>query len=53
MKRTLTLRSEHLAELSTAELVAVVGGQDMPTNQCTGHYESLGGLCDRLLSLGC
>lgn len=26
MKRTLTLRGEHLAELSTAELTDVVGG---------------------------
>ena len=48
MTRTLTLRTERLTELSTAELAAVAGGQDqgIPTQQyCTGYYPSLNAPC--------
>lgn len=36
MPRRLTLRSEHLAELTDAQLESVAGG--LPTNVCTGAY---------------
>ena len=57
MKRRLTLRSEHLAELSSSDLGSVVGGQAitnnqgicaslMPTQCCTGWYPSINAPCD-------
>jgi len=56
MNRRLTLKSEHLAELSTTELGAVVGAQAitqnqgicaslMPTQCCTGYYPSINAPC--------
>ena len=39
MSRRLTLRSEHLAELSPSDLESVVGG--LPTNLCTGAYPTI------------
>jgi hypothetical protein len=57
MTRRLTLKSEHLAELSTNELVSVVGAQAITQNQgicaslvptqcCTGYYPTLNAPCN-------
>jgi hypothetical protein len=57
LKRRLTLRSEHLAELSPSDLGSVVGGQVITKNQgicaslvptqcCTGYYPSINAPCD-------
>lgn len=54
--RSLHLRRETLAELTSAELGSVVGGQDtivcanitkycIPTQGCTGYYPSLNAPC--------
>jgi hypothetical protein len=48
VKRHLTLRSEHLAELSTNDLASVAGGTT--TDLFTGNYPSLNAPCTRLLS---
>lgn len=56
MKRRLTLKSEHLAELTTSELGAIAGAQAITTNQgicaslmptqcCTGYYPSINAPC--------
>ena len=54
MKRTLSLRTEHLGELTTGELAAVAGGTSaeikatvvcIPTHDCTGYYPSLNAPC--------
>jgi hypothetical protein len=39
MPRRLTLRAEHLAELSTDDLASVAGG--LPTSPCTGAYPTI------------
>ena len=52
----LTLRTEHLAELTTDELAAVAGGTSVdacvqatvicvPTHDCTGYYPSINAPC--------
>lgn len=52
----LTLRTEHLAELTTDELAAVAGGNSVdvcvqatlicvPTHDCTGYYPSINARC--------
>ena len=51
MARTLTLRTEHLTELSQNDLSAVVGGAItlicVPTQRgCTGYYPTLNAPCD-------
>ena len=53
--RTLTLRSEHLAELSAADLTSVAGASGLPceplitllcpTSNCTGYYPSINAPC--------
>lgn len=57
MKRRLTLKSEHLSELSAGELGAVHGGAltntcERPTiDRClTGYYPSLNAPCETLLT---
>lgn len=47
MKRHLTLRSEHLSELTTNELGSVhAGQQELPTRRCfTGYYPSINAPC--------
>lgn len=50
MKRTLTLKSESLSELSAAELGSVVGGHALPT---TPAKECLADLFDTLQATRC
>ena len=45
MKRRLVLRSEHLTELTDAEMTALAGGQDLPSYHCTGYYLTLNAPC--------
>lgn len=58
MKRRLTLKSEHLSELTAGELTAVLGGA-LPTKDCerptidrclTGYYPSINAPCETLLT---
>ena len=53
--RKLTLRREHLAELTTGELESVVGASGIvcdltdfciPTQGCTGYYPTIERPCD-------
>ena len=55
MKRTLTLRTEWLGELTTSELASVAGASGLPcdltddlppTRRCTGYYPSINAPCD-------
>ena len=54
MKRTLTLRTEHLGELTTGDLASVAGASGLPcepltaicpTHNCTGYYPSINAPC--------
>ena len=47
MKRRLTLRSEHLTELTRTDLAAIAGAaQDLPTQKCfTGVYPTINTPC--------
>lgn len=59
-KRTLSLKAEHLAELTADDLGAVNGAVQaitnnrgicaslMPTQCCTGYYPSINAPCDSL-----
>ena len=47
MPRRLTLRSEHLAELTDAQLESVAGG--LPTAMCTGAYPTV--MCGALIAV--
>jgi hypothetical protein len=46
MPRRLTLRSEHLAELTDTQLESVAGG--LPTQMCTGAYPTF--MCAALIN---
>ena len=58
MNRRLTLRSERLVALTTDELHAVAGGQEIsryctqliPTNYCTGYYPTINYDCVSLVT---
>lgn len=55
MKRTLSLRTEHLGELTAGELASVAGASGIPceitgdlppTRRCTGYYPSINAPCE-------
>jgi len=45
MTRRLSLKSEHLAALTSSELECVAGAQYAPTQQCTGYYTTIDAPC--------
>lgn len=47
MKRRLSLTREYVAELTATELEAVVAAA-LPTERCTGYYQSINARCPTL-----
>jgi hypothetical protein len=43
--RRLSLKSEHLADLTSSELESVGGAQYLPSQGCTGYYTTIDAPC--------